>query len=297
MVLPGRLAPDEMYPAGEPGVEARFVRLASGLRVRVVESGPHDAPPIVLVPGWACGAWTFHEALPALGAAGFHAMAVELKGHGLSDKPTDPAEYTVESMRDHLISILDALALPTAGLIGHSMGGAIAAHAAHAAPDRVSALALVAPVGFAGVMGMPVLRALTPRSALPILPRLASRLLVRVMLEIAYGNLTHPTQRDVDEYRAPTQFPEFTTALRHLLHRFDWKTPFPKLAVPTLVIVGSKDHLCRAKDAARYSGDRQPVVVEGAVHALFSEAPETVNAALIDIFRATEHPRLYFDPE
>ena len=105
MVLPGRVPPAEMYPAGVPELRARFVVLPSGLRVRVVEAGEENAPAIVLVRGWACGAWVFHENIPALAKAGFRAVAVELKGHGLSDKPESPLEYTVESMRDHLIAI------------------------------------------------------------------------------------------------------------------------------------------------------------------------------------------------
>src|SRR5687767_13595391 len=111
MMLPGRLSPGEMYPAGEADVSARFVRLASGITVRVVESGANDAPPVVLVPGWACTARIYHQTRPALASAGFRAIAVELKGHGLSDKPTRSGEYSLPSMTDHLLSILDALAL------------------------------------------------------------------------------------------------------------------------------------------------------------------------------------------
>jgi pimeloyl-ACP methyl ester carboxylesterase len=284
-----------MYPAGERGVRAHFVKTASGLRVRTVESGSADAPAIVFVPGWACSAWTFHDALPAVGAAGFRAIAIDLKGHGLSGKPTDPAEYTVESMRDHLIDVLDALALPAAGMVGHSMGAALAAHVAHAVPDRVTRLALVAPVGFSGVIGMSLLRAFTPRFALPIFPRLAGRPLVWAMLRIAYGSLTSPTRRDVDEYRAPTQFPEFTTALRHLLHVYDWNADFPRLSMPHMVIVGSRDHLCRPKTAGRYAGGRPPIVIKGAAHAIFPEAPDLVNRTLVDFFREDGNARLYFD--
>ena len=284
MVLPGRLSPGEMFPAGEAGLRHTIIRLASGLRVRVVESGPESGPPVILVPGWGCGAWMFHETLPGLGAAGLHAIAVELKGHGLSDKPIAPDEYTVESMRDNLLEIVDALAVGEAGLVGHSMGASIAAHAAAAAPDRFNALALVAPVGFAGVRGMSIFRALTPAFASRILPRITSRLLIWVLLIVVY-RLRRPTGRDIDEFRAPTQFPEFTEALRHLLHRFEWKTTFPTLNIPRLVIVGTRDHLSRHKDAWRYAGDMPPLVIQGAGHPILDEAPEIVNAALADFFR------------
>ena len=286
MRLSGRLPPGEMYPAGVPDVRSRLVTLASNLSVRVVESGNEGAPPVLLVPGWACNAWIYRETLPALSAAGFRAIVVELKGHGLSDKPVDKAEYTLESMRDHLIDMLNALALPVCGLVGHSMGASIAANAAAVAPDRVSGVALVAPVGFAGVPGMSIFRALTPDLLVPLLPKLASKTVVRIMLDLVYGDIASPTARDVEELRAPSQFPEFTTALRNLLHSFNWDTAFPSLAVPRMVIAGTRDHLSPASAAAVYSGGIAPVIVEGAGHVLFAEAPAIVNEALMQFFRS-----------
>ena len=286
MILPGRLSPGEMYPAGEANVSARFVRLPSGITIRAVESGSSDAPPIVLVPGWACTAWIYHQTLPALAAAGFRAIAVELKGHGLSDKPTRPGEYSLASMTDHLLSILDALDLPVAGLVGHSMGASIAVHAAQRSPDRVSGLALVAPVGFAGVRGMGLFRALTPEMLVPLLAGVPTRFVVRTMLSFVYGDLRGPDTRDVDELRAPSQFPEYTRALRNLLHEFDWAAEFPQLAMPHIVIAGTKDHLSPAREAHRYARGESLVVVEGAGHVLFSEAPEVINETLVRFFRS-----------
>ncbi len=290
MLLRGRVPAGDMYPAGERDVHARFVRLASGVRVRVVEAGSTSAPPIVIVPGWGCTAWLYRDPVRALAHAGFRAIVVELKGQGLSDKPTTSDEYTLDSMRDNLIAVLNALSLPVAGLIGHSMGAAIAAQAAVIAPDRITGVALVAPVGFAGVAGLSIFRALTPEFAVPVLPYVARRFVVKVMLDLVYGDLTAPTERDIDELRAPTQFPEYTCALRHLLHEFTWDSPFPRLAVPHIVIAGEKDHLSPGRDAARYSGDSPPRVIAGAGHVLFSEAPEDVNAELVSFFRSPRRP-------
>lgn len=290
MVLRGRVPAGEMYPAGERDVHARYVRLASGVRVRVVEAGPASAQPIVIVPGWGCTAWLYRDPVRGLAKAGFRAIVVELKGQGLSDKPTASDEYTLDAMRDNLIAVLNALSLPVAGLVGHSMGAAIAAHAAVIAPDRVSGVALVAPVGFAGVAGMSIFRALTPGFAVPMLPFVAKRFVVKAMLELVYGDLTAPTDRDIDELRAPTQFPEYTCALRNLLHEFEWNSAFPRLAVPHIVIAGEKDHLSPSSDAARYAGDRQPVIIGGAGHVLFSEAPDEVNDQLVSFFRSPHLP-------
>ncbi len=271
-----RLPEGELYPAGYDDVSARFITLESGLRVRVVEAGVAGVQPVVLVPGWGCDAWIFHDIIPHLSQSGFHAIAVELKGHGLSDKPDDPREYTSEAMRDHLGEILDALGLDQTTLIGHSMGAAVAVELAAIAPDRISAVVIAAPVGFAGVRGMGLFRSITPRFALPILELLATRLLIRAMLSMVYGSIRKASAKDIEEFYAPTRIPGFIRSLRHLLHEFDWSRPFHRPSVPLMAIFGSEDILSPAIDSSRYGGE-PTVVVEGAGHVLFDESPELLN--------------------
>ena len=107
-----------------------------------------------------------------------------------------------------------------------------------------------------------------------------TRFVVRTMLEFVYGDLRGPETRDVEELRAPTQFPEYTRALRHLLHEFDWEADFPPLAMPHVVVAGTRDHLSPAREAHRYAKGEALVVVEGAGHVLFSEAPAVINETL-----------------
>lgn len=277
----------DVYPAGVSGVREHFVVTRSGVRVRVVEAGHIDAPPIVFVPGWACTAWIFHDTLLPVAESGFRAITAELKGHGLSDKPTTPGEYTLPAMRDHLIEILDALSIEQCGLVGHSMGAAIAVAAASRRPKQVIRMALAAPVGFAGVRFMSVFRAITPKFLEPILPALASKQLVRMMLKVVYGSLRGASARDVEEFHAPIRFAGYTIALRNLLHHFDWDAPFPRLTMPWLTIAGSEDVLSPASDLGRYAGpagEGQSVIIEGAGHVLFDEAPDEVNSLLVDFF-------------
>ncbi len=126
-----------MFPAGRPDLLMRYLHLASGLRVRAVECGDEGAPLILMLPGWGCSAYVFRENLAPLASAGFHAVAVDLKGHGLSDKPRSPQEYRLESMRLHVSQIIDALGSRDVMLTGLSMGGALAAHVAASDSGRV----------------------------------------------------------------------------------------------------------------------------------------------------------------
>src|SRR5688500_20372279 len=92
------LSPGEMFPAGYPAYRVSFPRLRSGIKLRVVERGEPTSPPVLLVHGWGCSAFIFRDNMPALADAGFRAIAVDLKGHGLSDKPVAADEYTVDAL-------------------------------------------------------------------------------------------------------------------------------------------------------------------------------------------------------
>jgi len=280
-----RLSDRGRYPDGVDGVEARFIPLRTGLRVRVVESGPPTGFPIVLVPGWGCGAWIFHETMLPLAACGFRAIAVELRGHGFSDKPVASDQYTLESMRDHLLDILDALEIQSAGIVGHSMGAAIAVQLAAKSPERVKALALAAPVGFGGVRGMTLFRMLTPTFALPLLSHLVTRTMIRTMLSIVYGSLRRASSEDIEEFYAPVKTAGGIIPLRHLLHELDWNRQYPPIRIPVMTMFGSEDVLSPASDAARYH-PAESLIIQGAGHVLFDEAPDLAGSQLCKFFSA-----------
>jgi pimeloyl-ACP methyl ester carboxylesterase len=73
----------------------------------------------------------------ALAAKGHRSVAVDLRGHGRSDKPDDG--YDFDTVTRDLCELLDALAIDTAIFVGQSWGGNIVVHAAHQHPDRVIA--------------------------------------------------------------------------------------------------------------------------------------------------------------
>ena len=288
----GRLTPGEMFPAGRAGFAVQWLTLASGLRVRAVvcEPAPSDgpAPVAVFVHGWACSAYSWHRNLRAVADAGIRAIAVDLKGHGLSDKPLDAAGYTLPAMGAHLLAILDALGLDETVLVGHSMGGAIALRLAIDAPERVLGLVLPAPVGFGAIGWMRVVPWLTPAPVDPLLPHVAFRWTVRLGLWRAYGRIGRPTPRDVDEYWAPSQDPAFARAMRRLAHAFDWTSGRPeelsRVRCPVSIVFGERDHLVRpaaCEPIVQHLADVRVQTVPRAGHALPEEVPEVVNAAII----------------
>jgi pimeloyl-ACP methyl ester carboxylesterase len=69
---------------------------------------------------------------------------LDQRGHGESSKLSDPARYGREMGMD-VVRLLDHLRAPRAHLVGHSMGGVVAAYVAARHPDRVATAALIAP--------------------------------------------------------------------------------------------------------------------------------------------------------
>ena len=288
------ISPGEMFPAGDPAYRVSFPRLRSGLKVRVVERGDSTAPPVLLVHGWGCSVFVFRDTMPALADGGFRAIAVDLKGHGLSDKPVAADEYTVDALVEHLLDILDALGLERPPLIGHSLGGTLIYHFAMRYPQRARCLGLISPVGLTGVTLMWLYRALTPRFLIPLIPRIKPRLIVKMAMMRVYGKRGRFTKRDVEEFLAPSQFPEFSVAMRHLLHHYDWHAAkHRRLAVvdlPAAGVWGTIDHLMPDDGMGIYLSLIPRIVLHSIAdggHLITQETPDEVNSALLEMLSRT----------
>ena len=293
----GRSSPGEIFPAGRPGYRVSFQPLRSGLTVRVVERGDARAPPVVLVPGWGCSVYTYRHNMPALAEAGYRVIAVDLKGHGLSDKPRSAAEYTIESLTEHLHDILDALELDRPMLVGHSMGASLLYHFASRFQARAGMLALLAPVGLGGVRPMRVYQTLTPRFLVPLVRLFTPRLPVKIALMRVYGVRGTFTEEDVDQYLAPIRLRDSPAALRELLHSYDWhavkRLDLKPVRVPAIAIWGSLDHLMSKGEIGLYERLIPGIElheIAGAGHVAPEETPEEVNTALISFFRRNQAP-------
>jgi len=281
-----------MFPAGDPAYRVSFPRLRSGLKIRVVERGDPSSPPILLVHGWGCSVYVFRRNMPALADAGFRAIAIDLKGHGLSDKPLAANEYTIESLVEHLREILDLLDLESPALAGHSLGGSLIYHFASRYPERVRCLGMLSPVGLKGVPLMWLYRFLTPLPLTPILRQINPRVIVKLALMRVYGKRGHFTKRDVAEYLAPSQYPEFSLAMRELLHHYEWNAadhrPLAIVNLPAAGVWGSLDHLMPHDGMAIYVPLVPQIVLRAipdAGHIITEETPDEVNEELIALMR------------
>ena len=78
--------------------------------------------------------------LPALSAAGFNAVAVDMRGYGQSDRPEAIDQYTLLHLVGDIVGLLDALGVQRAVIAGHDWGAVVAWHAALLRPEHAADL-------------------------------------------------------------------------------------------------------------------------------------------------------------
>lgn len=100
-------------------IRSRWVTVGGGVRLHALEAGERGAPALVLVPGWSQTAEQFRGQLEGLSDR-YHVLAVDLRGHGASDKPAHG--YRIQRLAMDLEEALAQLELRGATVLGHSMG-------------------------------------------------------------------------------------------------------------------------------------------------------------------------------
>jgi pimeloyl-ACP methyl ester carboxylesterase len=119
----------------------RFVS-ANGARFHVAEAGLTDAGPlVVLLHGYPLMWWSWRAQLPALAAAGYRAVALDLRGYGASDKP--PRGYDTPTLAADVAAVVRSLGAEDAVVVGHDWGGWIAWSMPALQPSVTRAVAVV----------------------------------------------------------------------------------------------------------------------------------------------------------
>lgn len=290
-----RLPPAEWFPAGVAGITVRRVALRTGPTLRVLEAGPVNGAPLLLLHGWAVSAYLWRHNILPLAAAGYRVYAPDLPGHGLSDAPDAPGSYALPHFAEHVLALMDALGVDRAPLCAQSMAGKIAVQVALDAPGRVSQLLLFGPVGFGLIPPWQSLSPLIPTPSGELIARLVPRALVAIVQQRVYGKLGFFTERDVDEYWAPTQFPAVVRANFQMLQEFPWglwdEATLRGLQRPTQVVFGTRDRTVRPRHAERLAAalpqGRLTWITDGG-HVVMEEVPERVNAFILAALAATD---------
>ncbi|QHZ00188.1 Soluble epoxide hydrolase [Streptomyces sp. S4.7] len=123
-----------------PGAGHRLVDVPGG-RVHLVEQG--TGPLVLMVHGFPESWYSWRHQLPALAAAGYRAVAVDVRGYGRSSKPPAVEDYRMLAHVADNVGVVHALGEETATIVGHDWGSNIAAGSALLRPDVFTAAALL----------------------------------------------------------------------------------------------------------------------------------------------------------
>jgi soluble epoxide hydrolase/lipid-phosphate phosphatase len=110
----------------------------NGIRLAVHEQG--SGPPVILLHGFPELAYSWRHQLPALAAAGYRAIAPDLRGYGASGKPNGVADYTIQELIGDVTGMMDSLGIEKAVIIGHDWGALLAWQMTLLVPKRMSGL-------------------------------------------------------------------------------------------------------------------------------------------------------------
>lgn len=228
-----------------------FIELA-GTRIHLRDSGPREAPAVILLHGFGASLHTWEPWAQAL-ANEFRVIRFDLPGGGLSG-PDATGDYSDERNMQILNALLTALGLERASLVGNSMGGRIAWRFAAEYPERVGRLVLISPDGFAspgfeygvapkvpGWLG--AMRYILPRAAL------------RANLAVAYAEPKTLTAEAVTRYHDLLRAPGNRQALLDRMAQVVLVPPEPllrRIEAPVLLLWGERDGMIPVANADDY---------------------------------------------
>ena len=244
-------APDKPRAALEAAYPGEH-RTVDGVRLRLRDTGPRDAPTLILLHGFGASLETWEPWAQAL-SGHFRVIRFDLPGFGLTG-PDPTGDYSDAREIKILLDLMDQLGVDRASVIGNSLGGRIAWNFAALHPDRVTRLVLVSPDGFASP-GFDYDKAPKTPLMMRALPYVAPRGLLKANLAAAYGRPDTLSETTLSRYRDMMLAPGVRPAILARMGQTILRDPVPTLAritAPTLLLWGERDGMIPISNAADY---------------------------------------------
>jgi len=228
-------------------MQADVLRVPVGPGAVHVDRYGHGGGPIILLHGFGTSSFLWRGVAPAIAEAGHTAYALDLFGHGESDRPLD-ADFGIAAQAEYLDAAMTALRLARATIVGVDIGGDVALRLAATRPDRVARLVLINVPAFDGLPArdIGVLQRSTARFAFKVTRGvLGAATLLRAVLEESVSKPEHMPDRLIARYLAPFAGRDGVNHLLTLgaaIRRSDIDDlELSEVRAPTLVIRGDHD--------------------------------------------------------
>ena len=292
--------------------ESRFVDLGH-VHLHAAVAGPEDGPPVILLHGFPEFWYGWRHQIRPLVEAGYRVIAPDQRGYNLSEKPANVRSYGIDALAEDVVRLIDAFGtprrsgdeadadaerdVPTAHVVGHDWGAAVAWWVALHRPDRVRRLcAMNVPHPSVFLDHLRDDRDQQLRSwytlffQVPRIPEALSRagnwsLTVRAMRESARPGTF--SEADFDRYRAAWRQPGAFSAMLNWYRAAARERPRPRrerVSPPTLVLWGARGQFlvtAMARESVGRCERGRLELFEDATHWLHHEQPDRVADALV----------------
>ena len=266
-----------------------------GARLYYYAAGTRGAgAPVVFLHGFPTSGHLWGDVVAQM-PAGHRIVVVDLLGYGRSDPPGSRA-LTLQAHAKRVVGLLDALRVSSACIVGHDLGGGIAQSLAINWPERVSQLALVDSVAFAG---WPARDVRTARRLMWLVRKLPTNWLlpiVRADLERGYYDPTR-SAHSIDKYQRPFNSEEGRKVfLQHLAALDSRETQalgarLGEIRVPTSVIWGVDDPYLPVQLGHRLAAaipGAELVAIDDARHFTPEDSPRDIARHVAALLRGSE---------
>ncbi|MEL7210758.1 MAG: alpha/beta hydrolase, partial [Actinomycetota bacterium] len=126
---------------------------ANGINIHYVSQG--EGPLVVLCHGFPESWYSWRHQLPALAEAGYQAVALSMRGYGLTDAPQDIDRYTIHHLIGDVVGVINGLGAERAVVVGHDWGAPVAWNAGLVRPDLVRAVGALSVPFLPPIGGLP----------------------------------------------------------------------------------------------------------------------------------------------
>jgi pimeloyl-ACP methyl ester carboxylesterase len=272
------------------GASSQDVVMVDGLNVYYKDTGPKDAPVLLLLHGFGSSLQTWDLWASQL-EAHYRVIRLDLPGFGLTG-PSPLHDYSESGDLATVTHFVNKLGVSNFSIIGHSMGGKMAWGLAAAEPDRVKALVLMAPDGFPDAKDIGTKPYQLP-AIMGVIKFCLPKYLVRKSIEPAFFDASALSDSLVDRYYDMLRAPGVRNAILERSDQTIYTDPVPRLkkvTAPTLLVWGQEDRMIPSRNAQSYAdvlASSKTVLLPKLGHLVQEERPEVALAHVTDFLNST----------
>ena len=231
-----------------------------GVRVRAIEAGSPDAPPLLLIHGFIVNHSEFDDIIEPL-AERYHVIAPDLPGFGDSEKPS-PSRYPygIDGFSESVADLMAAFGIGRARVLGHSMGGGVALTLAALHAELVERLVLVDSLSYPFPLSFKARLPLLPVVGGIIFKQLYGRSLFRAYFrdDVFSKDATLPLDRidkAYDKFNGPAARESAFAVMHAILDTRPVVARIGRVRAPTLIVWGREDKIFPLANGQRLARD------------------------------------------